>query len=105
MPDSSRPALPADLPPAADLLQTILGTSQNGIMLLRPVYDAAGTTIIDLAWAYLNPAARRLHTHVEGTGVGLYMVRRIVENAGGSIQVASQPGIGTTFTVCLPEVG
>ena len=60
MPDSSRPALPADLPPAADLLQTILGTSQNGIMLLRPVYDAAGTTIIDLAWAYLNPAARQM---------------------------------------------
>ena len=31
------------------------------------------------------------------------MVRRIVENAGGSIQVRSQPGVGTTFTVQLPE--
>lgn len=46
---------------------------------------------------------RRLHTHVEGTGVGLYMVRRIVENAGGSIELTSQPGIGSTFTVQLPE--
>ena len=45
---------------------------------------------------------RRLHTHVEGTGVGLYMVRRIVENAGGSIQVQSQPSVGSTFTVRLP---
>jgi light-regulated signal transduction histidine kinase (bacteriophytochrome) len=25
---------------------------------------------------------KRLHNHVEGTGVGLYMVKKIVENAG-----------------------
>ena len=60
MSDSSHPTLPAGLPPAADLLQAVLGTSQNGIMLLRPVYDAAGSTIVDLAWAYLNPAAQQM---------------------------------------------
>jgi signal transduction histidine kinase len=42
---------------------------------------------------------QRLHTHVEGTGVGLYMVKRMVENAGGAITVQSQEGVGTTFTV------
>ncbi|MFC6225455.1 PAS domain-containing protein [Hymenobacter artigasi] len=60
MPDSSHPPLPADLLSSHDLLQVVLSTSQNGIMLLRPVYDAAGTTIVDLAWAYLNPAARQM---------------------------------------------
>ena len=44
---------------------------------------------------------QRLHTHVEGTGVGLYMVKRMVENAGGTITVQSELGIGTTFTVTL----
>jgi signal transduction histidine kinase len=44
---------------------------------------------------------RRLHDHVEGSGVGLYMVRRIVENIGGTITVQSQPGIGSTFTISL----
>jgi signal transduction histidine kinase len=44
---------------------------------------------------------QRLHTHVEGTGVGLYMVKRMVENAGGTIAVESELGIGTTFTVTL----
>jgi signal transduction histidine kinase len=45
---------------------------------------------------------RRLHTHVEGSGVGLYMVKRMVENAGGTITVQSQPDVGSTFTVALP---
>ncbi|MGI4863077.1 MAG: PAS domain-containing sensor histidine kinase [Janthinobacterium lividum] len=45
---------------------------------------------------------QRLHSHVEGSGVGLYMVKRIVENAGGTITVRSQPEVGTTFTVTFP---
>ncbi|WP_177189834.1 PAS domain-containing sensor histidine kinase [Hymenobacter actinosclerus] len=45
---------------------------------------------------------RRLHNHVPGSGVGLYMVKKIVENAGGRIEVSSEPGVGTTFTVFLP---
>ena len=44
----------------------------------------------------------RLHAHVEGSGVGLYMVKKIVENAGGGISVASTPGVGSTFRVSLP---
>ena len=46
---------------------------------------------------------QRLHTHVEGTGVGLYMLKRIVDNAGGTIAVRSQLGLGTTFTITLPD--
>lgn len=45
---------------------------------------------------------QRLHTHVEGTGVGLYITKRLVENGGGTIAVASQEGVGTTFTLSLP---
>ena len=42
---------------------------------------------------------RRLHTHVEGTGIGLYIVKKIIENAGGMIEVESEVGVGTTFRV------
>ena len=45
----------------------------------------------------------RFHDHVDGTGIGLYMVKRMVENAGGRIEVHSQLGAGTTFFVHLPH--
>jgi signal transduction histidine kinase len=45
---------------------------------------------------------RRFHTHVEGTGIGLYIIKRIVENAGGKIEVESMIDVGTTFRVYLP---
>ena len=44
-----------------------------------------------------------MHDHVEGSGVGLYIVKRIVDNAGGKINLFSTPGVGSTFKVILPE--
>ncbi|MBM4028799.1 MAG: PAS domain-containing protein [Planctomycetes bacterium] len=40
----------------------------------------------------------------KGTGLGLYIARRIVCQRGGQITVESLPGEGTTFTVTLPIV-
>jgi PAS domain S-box-containing protein len=42
---------------------------------------------------------KRVHTHVEGSGIGLYIVKRIIENNGGKIEVESEPGKGTTFNL------
>ena len=44
---------------------------------------------------------KRFHDHVEGSGIGLYMVKRIVDNAGGKIKVESEIGKGSSFTVSL----
>lgn len=44
---------------------------------------------------------KRLHTHVEGTGVGLAIVKRIVENCGGKIDFESELGEGSVFKVYL----
>ena len=38
----------------------------------------------------------------EGTGLGLYMVRQIARLHGGTAEVDSAPGQGSTFTVRIP---
>ncbi|GAB3196190.1 PAS domain S-box-containing protein [Pontibacter aydingkolensis] len=47
---------------------------------------------------------KRMHSHVVGSGVGLYLVKRIVEYNGGNITVESEEGVGSVFEVQLKEV-
>ena len=49
---------------------------------------------------YRSPEA--LKAGVQGTGLGLYVVKLIVESHGGTIQLESEPGKGTTVAVQLP---
>lgn len=44
---------------------------------------------------------KRLHSHVEGTGVGMAIVKRIIENSGGKIELQSELGKGSVFNVYL----
>jgi two-component system sensor histidine kinase SenX3 len=37
-----------------------------------------------------------------GTGLGLAIARHVMQNHDGSVRVDSRPGVGSTFTLCLP---
>ena len=48
-------------------------------------------------------AFNRLHAEAaQGEGIGLALVRRMVERHGGRIWLESSAGVGTTFFVALP---
>ncbi|HZI98949.1 MAG TPA: ATP-binding protein, partial [Actinomycetales bacterium] len=49
-------------------------------------------------------ASNAVDRAVPGTGLGLTIVRSIVEHHGGSLELDSSPGRATTFTVRLPLV-
>lgn len=46
----------------------------------------------------------RLRSNVEGTGVGLYIVSKMISNQGGKIEVESKVNQGTTFKIYLKGV-
>lgn len=70
--------------------------SDSGIGMSR---DAVGRAF-DPFWQ----AEHAYHRKHEGTGLGLAITKRLVELHGGSIDIASTPGGGTTVTIVLPDL-
>jgi signal transduction histidine kinase len=79
-------------------------------IVLRSYLTPTGEPVMELqdnglGMALDNPASpvfqlfTRQHTHIDGTGVGLYLVQRIITSQGGHLEVASTVGEGTTFTI------
>lgn len=46
---------------------------------------------------------QRFHSDTEGRGIGLHVIKSIIENLGGKIEVKSQPNKGTTFNVIFEK--
>jgi signal transduction histidine kinase len=46
---------------------------------------------------------KRFHHHVEGKGMGLFLVKTQVELLGGKISIESEVNAGTKFTITIKE--
>jgi len=46
---------------------------------------------------------KRFHDHVEGTGVGLYIVKKLLEENGGSLELESEVNVGTKLTLYFQQ--
>ncbi|TGE24450.1 PAS domain S-box protein [Hymenobacter aquaticus] len=87
----SHPARPPHI-----LLRSYLTPDEEPVLEVRD--NGLGMHIDDPAHPVFQLFARQ-HAHVEGTGVGLYLVQRIVGSQGGHLAVSSTLGEGTTFTI------
>ncbi|MEM9325465.1 MAG: HAMP domain-containing sensor histidine kinase [Bacteroidota bacterium] len=85
------------------ILQLEVGVSfRNDSLILTVTDNGVG---IDLS-RYEHKMFRmyqRFHPQVEGSGIGLFIVKGQVEMIGGTIEVSSKPGQGTSFTIQLPN--
>jgi signal transduction histidine kinase len=75
---------------------TGIGIAQEELIESDP--EAGAGSVFD-AYRRGNGALER---GISGSGLGLSIVREVVEQAGGRIRVRSAPGKGTTFTLLLP---
>jgi hypothetical protein len=46
---------------------------------------------------------KRFHTHVDGKGLGLFLVKLQSESLGGRVEIDSELGVGSTFNIYLAD--
>jgi signal transduction histidine kinase len=73
----------------------------NGMVSVDIQDNGSGMTKQELEQIFV-PFFTTKATAEKGTGLGLFVIKRILEHHGGNIAVSSTPGEGTTFTIFLP---
>jgi signal transduction histidine kinase len=76
--------------------------ARPGSVVLRVVDEGIGIARSDQDRVFGRFERAASPRHYGGLGVGLWIVKRIVEGSGGTIHVESEPGRGSTFVVELP---
>jgi signal transduction histidine kinase len=82
----------------------VLVDAQQSSALLRVADTGEGIPAEDVPHIFerFYRVDKARSSHRGGTGLGLAICKAIVDAHGGSIEVSSQPGAGSTFTVRLP---
>ncbi|HJP89421.1 MAG TPA: response regulator [Candidatus Limnocylindrales bacterium] len=84
---------------------TVRGSTAGEFVMLSVEDTGVGIEDVDLQRVFEAFEQVRTGGSQEGTGLGLALTRRLVEAHGGTIEVASQVGRGSRFTVRLPSSG
>ncbi|MFA6232744.1 MAG: PAS domain S-box protein [Bacteroidota bacterium] len=75
--------------------------SAKGMLRYSVIDEGPGIPKDKLEEIFL-PFTRLAQAKIEGHGLGLSIVKRIVEKTGGQVSVTSEPGVGSTFSFTLP---
>jgi signal transduction histidine kinase len=81
---------------------TIGARNVDGVVEVLVTDEGIGIEAERLDDLFSGPAPTGQRSGPSGTGLGLYLTRRLAEAHGGSITVSSVPGEGTTFVLRLP---
>ena len=84
--------------PARQPLIAIKTTHENDSVCLAVMDNGLGIDLQKYKQSMFN-LYKRFHLHVEGKGLGLYLVKTQIEALGGRVEVSSAPNEGATFHV------
>ena len=86
---------------------TVTVVPGGAVAELRVADDGLGIPTRDLPRVFerFYRVDRARSRETGGTGLGLAIVKHVAENHGGSVEVTSELGRGSTFTVRLPSIG
>ena len=73
---------------------------ENGVIAPGETLDQ--DRLVDLLFAAGVSTAQAV-TDISGRGVGMDVVRRMIDDGGGTISITSEPGRGSTFTISMPR--
>lgn len=81
---------------------TLRGRRDGPHVLLEVADEGVGIAAEDLPRVFARDYSRPGLRGEPGSGLGLAIVRAVAEARGGTVEVASAPGVGTTFRLRLP---
>jgi signal transduction histidine kinase len=88
---------------SAEDSEVVIGTRRENNMLVVFVRDrGVGIPAAELPFIFERYRRGSLGRKEEGSGLGLFIVKSVIEGHGGSIWVESTPGKGSTFSFSLP---
>ena len=88
--------------PARKLIISVTTENQQGNVIMK--FSDNGTGIdVELQKEKIFQLYQRFHEHVEGRGLGLFLIRSQMEALGGSITIESKVNEGTTFTLTFKK--
>lgn len=78
-------------------------SKNSGYFYFQVRDNGSGLTPEECASLFREHSRLKRHSDVEGHGLGLMIVRQMVERMGGNVYVNSKPGQGSTFGFKLPK--
>jgi len=80
-----------------------ISTKKTGDKILLTISDNGLGIDLSLHGDKMFKMFRRFHDHIEGSGIGLYMVKSILESYNATIEVSSEVNKGTTFDIYFEQ--
>ena len=120
-PNGALPPIAGDADALRSALQNIIGNAikyspsggrvtvapheEGGRVRIRVEDNGIGIDAADLPHVFkpFYRGRRAVDSQVRGSGIGLSLVRTIIDAHGGTVAIVSRPGAGTTVTIDLPE--